>query len=58
MKFPDKDRHQLFIEPEGEFTNEMYMGGMSSSLPEDVHVYPGHEGDTSIAYEKRYNPYA
>lgn len=36
MKFPDKDRHQIFIEPEGEFTNEMYMGGMSSSLPEDV----------------------
>jgi tRNA uridine 5-carboxymethylaminomethyl modification enzyme len=36
MKFPDKTRHQLFIEPEGEFTNEMYMGGMSSSLPEDV----------------------
>ncbi len=36
MKFPDKTRHQLFIEPEGEFTNEMYLGGMSSSLPEDV----------------------
>lgn len=36
MKFPDKDRHQIFIEPEGEYTNEMYMGGMSSSLPEDV----------------------
>lgn len=36
MKFPDKNRHQIFIEPEGEFTNEMYMGGMSSSLPEDV----------------------
>ena len=36
MKFPDKTRHQIFIEPEGEFTNEMYMGGMSSSLPEDV----------------------
>lgn len=36
MKFPDKNRHQLFIEPEGEYTNEMYMGGMSSSLPEDV----------------------
>ena len=36
MKFPDKNKHQLFIEPEGEFTNEMYMGGMSSSLPEDV----------------------
>ena len=35
-KFPDKTRHQIFIEPEGEFTNEMYMGGMSSSLPEDV----------------------
>lgn len=36
MKFPDKTRHQIFIEPEGKFTNEMYMGGMSSSLPEDV----------------------
>lgn len=35
-KFPDKKRHQIFIEPEGEYTNEMYMGGMSSSLPEDV----------------------
>lgn len=35
-KFPDKTRHQIFIEPEGEYTNEMYMGGMSSSLPEDV----------------------
>ena len=35
-KFPDKNRHQIFIEPEGEYTNEMYMGGMSSSLPEDV----------------------
>ncbi len=36
MKFPDKDRHQVFIEPEGEYTNEMYVGGMSSSLPEDI----------------------
>lgn len=36
MKFPDKNRHQVFIEPEGEFTNEMYVGGMSSSMPEDV----------------------
>ena len=36
MKFPEKNRHQIFIEPEGEYTNEMYMGGMSSSLPEDV----------------------
>lgn len=36
MKFADKDRHQVFIEPEGLYTNEMYLGGMSSSLPEDV----------------------
>lgn len=36
MKFPDKDRHQVFIEPEGNYTNEMYISGMSSSLPEDV----------------------
>lgn len=36
VKFPDKDRHQVFIEPEGLYTNEMYLGGMSSSLPEDV----------------------
>lgn len=36
VKFADKDRHQVFIEPEGKYTNEMYIGGMSSSLPEDV----------------------
>ena len=36
MKFPDKDRHQIFVEPEGLYTNEMYLSGMSSSLPEDV----------------------
>lgn len=36
VKFPDKDRHQIFIEPEGLNTNEMYLSGMSSSLPEDV----------------------
>ena len=36
VKFADKDRHQIFIEPEGLNTNEMYVGGMSSSLPEDV----------------------
>ena len=36
VKFEDKDRHQIFIEPEGINTNEMYVGGMSSSLPEDV----------------------
>jgi len=48
MKFPDKDRHQLFVEPEGEFTDEMYLDGMPSSLPEDVqyrmvHSVPGLE---------------
>jgi tRNA uridine 5-carboxymethylaminomethyl modification enzyme len=36
VKFADKKRHQVFIEPEGRYTNEMYLGGMSSSLPEDV----------------------
>ncbi len=36
VRFSDKDRHQVFIEPEGRYTNEMYVGGMSSSLPEDV----------------------
>lgn len=36
VKFPDKERHQVFIEPEGLYTNEMYLSGMSSSLPEDV----------------------
>lgn len=38
VKFADKDRHQIFIEPEGINTNEMYVGGMSSSLPEDVQL--------------------
>ena len=36
VKFPDKPRHQIFVEPEGNYTNEMYLSGMSSSLPEDV----------------------
>jgi tRNA uridine 5-carboxymethylaminomethyl modification enzyme len=36
VRFADKERHQIFLEPEGEDTNEMYVGGMSSSLPEDV----------------------
>lgn len=36
VKFPDKNRHQVFVEPEGIYTNEMYLGGMSSSMPEDV----------------------
>lgn len=38
VKFADKERHQVFIEPEGNHTNEMYVGGMSSSLPEDVQL--------------------
>ena len=48
VRFADKKRHQVFIEPEGLYTNEMYIGGMSSSLPEDVqyemyHSVPGLE---------------
>ncbi|NLJ96960.1 MAG: tRNA uridine-5-carboxymethylaminomethyl(34) synthesis enzyme MnmG [Clostridiales bacterium] len=38
VRFPDRDRHQVFIEPEGNYTNEMYISGLSSSLPEDVQV--------------------
>ena len=38
MKFADKEKHQVFIEPEGNYTNEMYISGMSSSLPEDVQI--------------------
>ena len=36
VRFADKNRHQVFLEPEGLHTNEMYVGGMSSSMPEDV----------------------
>ena len=48
VKFADKNRHQVFLEPEGIYTNEWYVGGMSSSLPEDVqemmyHTVPGLE---------------
>jgi len=48
MKFPDKTGHQIFVEPEGLYTHELYLGGMSSSLPEDVqyaviHATPGLE---------------
>lgn len=48
VRFADKERHQVFLEPEGTYTNEMYVGGMSSSLPEDVqyamyHSVPGLE---------------
>ena len=45
VRFSDKNRHQVFIEPEGLYTNEMYVGGMSSSLPEDVQ----HEMYRSVA---------
>ena len=38
VRFADKERHQIFVEPEGEDTNELYISGMSSSLPEDVQV--------------------
>ena len=48
VRFADKQRHQLFIEPEGLYTNEMYLQGLSTSLPEDVqlemiHTVPGLE---------------
>lgn len=48
MKFPDKERHQIFVEPEGLYTHEVYLSGFSSSLPEDVqhamiHKLPGFE---------------
>ena len=62
VKFPDKSRHQVFIEPEGEYTSEMYVGGMSSSLPEDVqyamyHSVPGLENAKIIrnAYAIEYD---
>ena len=62
VRFADRKRHQLFIEPEGEFTNEMYVGGMSSSLPEDVqyamyHSVPGLEHATIVrnAYAIEYD---
>lgn len=62
MKFADKKRHQVFIEPEGLYTNEMYLGGMSSSLPEDVqdkmyHSVPGLENATIVrnAYAIEYD---
>lgn len=38
VRFADKEKHQVFLEPEGNYTNEMYIGGMSSSLPEDVQI--------------------
>lgn len=62
MRFADKERHQVFIEPEGEYTNEMYVGGMSSSLPENVqfkmyHSVPGLENAVIVrnAYAIEYD---
>ena len=62
MKFPDKEGHQIFVEPEGLYTDEMYLGGMSSSLPEDVqyaviHVTPGLENAVIVrnAYAIEYD---
>ena len=56
MRFKDKDRHQVFIEPEGNYTHEYYLGGMSSSLPEDVQyamykTVPGLEHAYAIEYD-------
>ena len=51
VKFPDKDRHQVFIEPEGLHTTEMYVGGMSSSLPEDVQ-YAMYRSVTGLEHAK------
>ena len=62
VRFADKKRHQVFLEPEGNYTNEMYVGGMSSSLPEDVqyamyHSVPGLEHATIVrnAYAIEYD---
>ncbi len=62
VKFPDKSRHQLFVEPEGLDTNEMYISGASSSMPEDVqydfyHTVPGleHAKITRNAYAIEYD---
>ena len=53
VKFPDKERHQIFVEPEGLYTNEMYLSGLSSSMPEDVqfafiHTLPGLENASIV----------
>lgn len=62
MRFQDKNRHQVFIEPEGNYTHEYYLGGMSSSLPEDVqyemyHSVPGLENASIVrnAYAIEYD---
>ena len=62
VKFADKNRHQVFVEPEGLYTNEMYLSGMSSSLPEDVqyamyHTVPGLENAVIVrnAYAIEYD---
>ncbi|MDD6340047.1 MAG: tRNA uridine-5-carboxymethylaminomethyl(34) synthesis enzyme MnmG [Butyrivibrio sp.] len=62
MRFQEKNRHQVFVEPEGEYTHEYYLGGMSSSLPEDVqyamyHTVPGLENASIVrnAYAIEYD---
>ena len=52
VKFPDKDRHQVFIEPEGLHTTEMYVGGMSSSLPEGRTVCDVQERGPGLEHAK------
>ena len=62
MRFPDRERHQVFVEPEGEYTDEMYLNGLSSSLPEDIqaaliHSIPGlnHAAIVRPAYAVEYD---
>ena len=53
VRFADKNRHQVFIEPEGLYTNEMYIGGMSSSLPEDVQEEMYHTIQMLLVFQVR-----
>lgn len=55
VRFADKERHQIFIEPEGEDTNEMYIQGMSTSLPEEVQVqmYRTLPGNGKLPYNEK-----
>ena len=58
VKFPDKNRHQVFVEPEGLYTNERYLGGMSSSLPEDVQYAMSRTGPGMDKVKRVRNPSA